>query len=88
LPEEAVSRILQAGRVAGSGKNRQGRRFVVLRDLQAEAAELVTRPSNVRGAALVVTIVVGKGKYAGFDGARAAQKMMLASSSTWSRRRI
>jgi nitroreductase len=35
LPDVAVDHILQAGRVAGSGKNRQGRRFVVLRDTQA-----------------------------------------------------
>ena len=31
LPEDAVRRILDAGRLAGSSKNRQARRFVVVR---------------------------------------------------------
>ncbi|MSO42027.1 MAG: nitroreductase family protein [Solirubrobacterales bacterium] len=79
LTAEAVERILQAGRVAGSGKNRQARRFIVLREAQADAAELVTRPGNVSGAALVVAIVVAKGSWSGFDAARVAQNMMLAA---------
>jgi nitroreductase len=81
LPEDVVRRILDAGRVAGSSQNRQGRRFVVLRDRAAVelAAEGVYVPSNLRGAALVVAIVVrGKGPLA-FDAGRAAQNMMLAA---------
>ena len=79
LDGDAIERILQAGRVAGSGKNRQDRRFIVLRDAQAEASKLVTRPTNVSGAALVVAIVVREGTYSTFDAARAAQNMMLAA---------
>lgn len=79
LPEAAVEHILQAGRVAGSAKNRQDRRFVVLRDTRAQAAEMVTRPGNIRGAALVVAIVIREGTYSVFDAARAAQNMMLAA---------
>ena len=37
LPEDAVRRILEAGRLAGSSKNRQQRHFVVLRDHEAAA---------------------------------------------------
>ena len=39
LEEDAIRRILEAGRVAGSASNRQNRRFVVLgnRDAVAEA---------------------------------------------------
>jgi len=78
LDEDAIRRILEAGRVAGSASNRQNRRFVVLGDRDA-VAEAVYAPDNVRGATLVVAIVVaGKGPL-GFDAGRAAQNMMLAA---------
>jgi nitroreductase len=81
LPEEAVRRLLEAGRLAGSSRNRQARRFVVLRDGALErTAEAVYSPGNMRGAALAVAIVVrGKGPTS-FDAGRAAQNMMLAAS--------
>jgi nitroreductase len=78
LPEDAVRRILDAGRLAGSSRNREQRRFVVLSDRAAVAAA-VYNPGNVRGAALVVAIVVsGKGPLA-LDAGRAAQNMLLAA---------
>jgi nitroreductase len=78
LPDDAVRRILEAGRLAGSSKNRQARRFVILRDVEAVAAA-VFQPENVRGAALVVAIVIaGKGPL-GLDAGRAAQNMLLAA---------
>ena len=81
LPDDAVRRLLDAGRLAGSSRNRQARRFVVLRDgALARAAETVWASENVRGAALAVAIVVrGKGPTS-FDAGRAAQNMMLAAS--------
>jgi nitroreductase len=81
LPEEAVRRLLEAGRLAGSSRNRQARRFVVLRDGALErAAPNVHVPDNLLGAALAVAIVVrGKGPTS-FDAGRAAQNMMLAAS--------
>ena len=80
LPDDAVRRFLDAARLAGSSRNRQARRFIVLRDnALARAAEAVWSPENVRGAALAVAIVVrGKGP-TGFDAGRAAQNMMLAA---------
>ena len=78
LAEDSTRRILDAGRVAGSASNRQNRRFVVLGDRDAAAAA-VYAPDNLRGAMLVVAIVVaGKGPLA-FDAGRAAQNMMLAA---------
>jgi len=78
LEEDAIRRILDGGRVAGSASNRQNRRFVLLDDRDA-VAEAVYAPDNVRGATLVVAIVVaGKGPL-GFDAGRAAQNMMLAA---------
>ena len=82
LPDDAVRRLLEAGRVAGSSRNRQARRFVVLRDGALErAAHTVYASDNLLGAALAVAILVrGKGP-TGFDAGRAAQNMMLAASS-------
>ena len=80
LPDDAVRRILEAGRLAGSSRNRQLRRFVVLRDREAAAAT-VHMPSNVLGAALVVAIVTGRKGPVAFDAGRAAQNMMLAASN-------
>ncbi len=77
----AERRILEAGRLAGSSRNRQARRFVVLRDpdLRERTAAAVFAPENVRAAALVVVVLVaGKGPTA-FDAGRAAQNMMLAA---------
>jgi nitroreductase len=80
LPEDAVRRVLEAGRVAGSSRNRQARRFVVVGD-RTRVAPTVHVPSNVLEAALVVAIVVGgKGPLA-FDAGRAAQNMMLAAAN-------
>ncbi len=80
LLDDAKRRILEAGRLAGSSKNRQQRRFVVLTDAE-RVAPAVWSPENVRGAALLVAIVVsGKGPL-GLDAGRAAQNMLLAAHS-------
>jgi nitroreductase len=78
LTDAVKRRILEAGRLAGSSRNRQQRRFVVLTDREAVAGA-VWSPENVRGAALLVAIVVsGKGPLA-LDAGRAAQNMLLAA---------
>jgi nitroreductase len=81
VPEDAVRRIFDAGRIAGSAKNRQPWRFLVLADrgLVDQVAQTVQAPPNLLGAPLVIAIVVsGKGPVA-FDTGRAAQNMMLAA---------
>ena len=81
VPEDTVRRILDAGRIAGSAKNRQPWRFLVLGDrgLVDQVAQTVYAPPNLLGATLVIAIVVsGKGPVA-FDAGRAAQNMMLAA---------
>jgi len=74
IPEELEMRILDAGRLTGSSKNRQDWEFVVVSDREA-LAEAVFAPDNVRTAALAVAIVCPRA----FDAARAAQNMMLAA---------
>ncbi|MDX6689390.1 MAG: hypothetical protein QOG15_847 [Solirubrobacteraceae bacterium] len=83
LAQDAERRILDAGRVAGSSKNRQSRRFVVMRSPERieEVAQSVYAPDSVRGAALVLAIVVGGKGPTSFDAGRAAQNMMLAASN-------
>ena len=83
LPRDAERRILEAGRVAGSSKNRQARRFVIVRDdgIREEAASCVYAGDHVRGAAFVVAIVVGGKGPTSFDAGRAAQNMMLTASN-------
>jgi nitroreductase len=77
VPEDVRRRILDAGRLAGSSKNRQRWEFVVVSGpAQARLAELVYEPSNVREARLVVAIV---GEASPFDAGRCAQNMMLAA---------
>lgn len=81
LAPEVERRILDAGRLAGSAVNRQPWRFLVVEDAERRdrLAECVFAPDNVRGAALVVAVVVsGKGPLA-FDAGRAAQNMLLAA---------
>jgi nitroreductase len=78
IPEDVARRILDAGRLAGSGGNRQPWTFVVVSDAR-DLAEAVYEPENLRRAALVVAIVVrGKGPIS-FDAGRAAQNMLLAA---------
>jgi nitroreductase len=77
IPDEITQRILDAGRVAGSARNLQPWRFLVVEDPEARErlTESVYEPGNVRGARLIVAIV-GK---SGFDTGRAAQNMMLVA---------
>jgi nitroreductase len=77
IPENVVRTILDAGRLAGSAKNRQPWRFLLVEDESARArlADAVFEPTNVQGARLVVAIV-GRG---GLDTGRCAQNMLLAA---------
>jgi nitroreductase len=81
LPDDVVTRILDAGRLAGSGSNRQPWTFVVVesRERVEALARCVYAPENVLGAGLVVGIAVsGKGPVS-FDAGRAAQNMLLTA---------
>jgi nitroreductase len=81
VPGEVRHRILDAGRLAGSGGNRQPWAFVVVADRErlASLSRAVYAPDNVRTAAFAVGILVsGKGPTS-FDAGRAAQNMLLAA---------
>ena len=74
IPDEVVTRILDAGRLSGSSMNKQDWEFVVVSDHDA-LADAVYAPNNVRTAALVIAIVCPRA----LDTGRAAQNMMLAA---------
>lgn len=74
IPADVERRILDAGRLSGSARNRQPWELVVVSD-PSGLAETVYEPSNLRTAALVVALV-GSG---GLDFGRCAQNMMLAA---------
>jgi nitroreductase len=77
LPPEVEERILDAGRLSGSSKNKQPWRFDVVRG--ELLAENVYEPDNLLGSPFVVALVVsGKGPTS-FDAGRAAQNMLLAA---------
>ena len=80
IPEDALERILQAGRMAGSSKNTQPWRFIVLRDEagKRELAACGQFAEHVPAAPLVIAVVLlpNGGE---FDAGRAAQNMMLAA---------
>jgi nitroreductase len=77
VPKEVRERILDAGRLTGSSKNRQPWEFVVVSgEARDRLAEAVYAPENLRTATLVVAVV---GEASGFDAGRCVQNMMLAA---------
>lgn len=82
LAPELVERILDAGRVAGSARNRQPWRFVVVETSAARdaLAKAVYEPRNVETAGLLVAIVMAGGRGV-LDAGRVAQNMMLTAWS-------
>jgi nitroreductase len=77
IPNEVERRILEAGRLSGSARNRQPWRFLVVESAERRErlAEAVYEPANVRGAQLIVALA-GR---SGLDCGRCAQNMMLAA---------
>jgi len=79
VPEEVLRRILQAGRMTGSSKNREPNRFVVVRDPERRRglAALARWGDWLAGAPLIVVIVQTEEHQ--FDAGRCAQNLMLAA---------
>jgi nitroreductase len=80
IPDDVVTRILDAGRLAGSAANRQPWRFVVVQgqEIKERVAETVYAADNVRGAALAIAIAT-EGGQAALDVGRAMQNMFLVA---------
>ncbi|MCI0345159.1 MAG: nitroreductase family protein [Chloroflexi bacterium] len=87
LPPEAVERIVDAGRHAGSSKNQQRWDFIVVgdRDHLRELAEVGAYAGHLAGASVAVALVTPGARTAAasssvmWDLGRAAQNMVLAA---------
>ena len=82
VPEESRRRILQAGRMAGSSKNSQPCRFVVIDDQQVKEAVAACGDfaAWIPQAPLLIAIALTpEGTRGEFDAGRAAQNMMVAA---------
>lgn len=80
IPDENLRRILQAGRMAGSSKNAQPNRFVVVRAREKITALSMMQPlGRWLETAPAVVVIVQEGREHQFDAGRAAQNMMLAA---------
>ena len=76
----SIERVIDACRVSGSSKNRQPWKILVIRNRSTldELAAVITRPTNLQGAAFAIALVLDEGASL-FDAGRAAQNMMLAA---------
>ena len=84
IPEETVRRIVQAGRMAGSSKNVQPCRFVIIQDPKQKAAiaKCGDFAAWIPTAPLIVAVALTDvGTRSEFDAGRAAQNMMVAAWS-------
>lgn len=80
ISEDSLERILQAGRMAGSSKNSQPCRFVVLEKeaRKKDLAECGQFAAHIPSAPVVIAVVLQPDGGA-FDAGRAAQNMMVAA---------
>ena len=79
LPEDALRRILQAGRMAGSSKNVEPNRFIVVRDRQRRVDLAALSPFAGWIARAAAAIIIVQTQSHEFDAGRAAQNMMIAA---------
>lgn len=79
VPDDALRRILQAGRMAGSSKNVEPNRFVVVRErARIQALAGLSGSARWMARAAVVVVIVQTQEHQ-FDAGRCAQNMMLAA---------
>jgi len=81
IPQDTVTRILQAARLTASSRNTQEWDFVVVQDKETlqRLAKLARTGSYIGGAAMAIAVVVPTHSIGPVDGARAAQDMMLVA---------
>ncbi len=81
ISDEVLQRVLQAGRMAGSTKNEESNRLIVVRDqaVQNALAESGDFSSWIGTSAVIIGIAVPLESLRGFDVGRMAQNMMVAA---------
>jgi nitroreductase len=79
IPDEALTRILQAGRMTGSSKNSEPNRFVVVRERAQVAAIAALGPQARWVAAAAAVVVIVQTERHDYDAGRCAQNMMVVA---------
>lgn len=81
VPDDVVRRIVEAGRLTGSGMNRQPWHFIVVRDREV-LRQLGAQASSgryVAQAPLAIVVATDRSRFAVSDASRAIQSMLLAA---------
>ncbi|MFN8475684.1 MAG: nitroreductase family protein [Anaerolineae bacterium] len=81
VPDDLVERIVEAGRLTGSGMNQQPWHFIVVQDKATlrKLGELAKTGPYVAQAPLAIVVLVEQSRLAVPDGSRAIQSMVLAA---------
>src|SRR5947207_15842385 len=79
VPDAVVRRIVEAGRLTGSGMNSQPWHFIVVRDRNAlrRLGELVSSGPYVAEAPLAIVVAIDKTRFAVSDASRASESMLV-----------
>ena len=81
VPDAVVHRIVEAGRLTGSGMNRQPWHFIVVRDknMLRRLGALASSGPYVAQAPLAIVVATDKTRFAVSDASRAIQSMLLTA---------
>jgi nitroreductase len=81
VPDAVVQRIVEAGRLTGSGMNRQPWHFIVVRDknMLRQLGALASSGPYVAQAPLAIVVATDKTRFAVSDASRAIQSMLLTA---------
>src|SRR5262245_53613081 len=81
VPDAVVRRILEAGRLTGSGMNGQPWHFIAVRDRETlrQLGALASSGSYVAQAPLAVVVATDRSRFAVSDASRAIQSMLLTA---------
>ena len=81
VPDAVVRRILEAGRLTGSGMNGQPWHFIVVRERETlrQLGALASGGPYIAKAPLAVVVAIDKSRFAVSDASRAIQSMLLVA---------
>ena len=81
VPDDLVRRIVEAGRLTGSGMNGQPWHFIVVRDPETlrKLGALASSGSYTAQAPLAIVVATEKSRFAMSDASRAIQSMLLTA---------
>ena len=81
VPDAVARRIVEAGRLTGSGMNRQPWHFIVVRDRDTlrRLGALASSGPSIAQAPLAIVVATDKSRFAVSDASRAIQSMLLTA---------